>query len=345
MFSNYPITFNLRKMGSRIKEISVYLPDFILTNKQLANDFGRWEPEKIETKLGIRERHIAAEDETAGDLAFQAAEKVLLRYDRTKIDMLILCTQSPDYYLPTTACVLQERLGLRTDIGAFDYNLGCSGFVYGLAMAKSFINSRISSNVLLLTAETYSKHIHPNDLANKTIFGDGAAAIIIESTPDEHIFEFVLGTDGKGKNNLIVPNGCFRKAYKPEAVEIITDAGDIYTENNLFMSGQEIFSFTIESVPIAFEQCLKKNNLSVDNIDYIIFHQANKYMVEYLRKKIGIPKEKFYTDMMFTGNTVSSTIPIAYAEALKNGSIVEGNKVLLCGFGVGYSWGAVVVEV
>jgi 3-oxoacyl-[acyl-carrier-protein] synthase-3 len=332
-------------MGSKIKEIGVYLPDFILTNEQLANDFGRWEPGKIEAKLGIKERHIAAENETASDMAFQAAEKVLQNYDRNKIDMLILCTQSPDYYLPTSACVLQERLGLRTDIGAFDYNLGCSGFVYGLAMAKSFINSGIASNVLLLTSETYSKHIHPSDLANKTIFGDGAAAIIIESNSDEHILEFVLGTDGKGKNNLIVPNGCFRTAYKHDAVEITTDAGDVYTDNNLFMSGQEIFSFTIESVPIAFEKCLNKNKLSIDDIDYIIFHQANKYMVEYLRKKIGIPVEKFYSNMLFTGNTVSSTIPIAYANALKNGSIVEGNKVLLCGFGVGYSWGAVVVKV
>jgi 3-oxoacyl-[acyl-carrier-protein] synthase-3 len=332
-------------MGAGIKAISVYLPDFVLTNTQLAKDFGRWATEKIETKLGIKERHIAAENETASDLAFHAAEKVLQGNDRNKVDMLILCTQSPDYYLPTTACVLQERLGLRTDLGAFDYNLGCSGFVYGLAMAKSFINTGIASNILLLTAETYSKHIHPNDLANKTIFGDGAAAIIIESTPNERIFEFVLGTDGKGKNNLIVPNGCFRTAYKPEATEKITDAGDIYTENNLFMNGQEIFSFTIESVPIAFEQCLNKNRLSVDDIDYIIFHQANKYMVDYLRKKIGIPKEKFYANMMYTGNTVSSTIPIAYADALINGNIVKGNKVLLCGFGVGYSWGAVVVEV
>lgn len=332
-------------MGARISAIEVFLPDLVLSNEQLSKEFGRWPSEKIENKLGIKERHIASGDETAGDLAFLAAEKAFLSYDRNRIDMILFCTQSPDYFLPTTACVLQDRLKLRTDIGAFDYNLGCSGFIYGLAIAKSFIASGIASNILLLTAETYSKHIHPYDLANKTIFGDGAAATVIESTQEEHIFEFVLGTDGKGKNNLIVPNGCFRSAYNPNAQEIKIDSGDIYTENNLFMNGNEIFNFTIESVPVAFEQCLKKNKLSEEDIDFVIFHQANKYMIDYLRMKIGIPKEKFYSNMMFTGNTVSSTIPIAYADAMKNGSLIKGNKVLLCGFGVGYSWGAVVVKV
>jgi 3-oxoacyl-[acyl-carrier-protein] synthase III len=332
-------------MGAKIKALGVYLPEFVLTNIQLANDFGRWEPEKIENKLGIKERHISAENETAGDMAFYAALKVLENYDKRKIDMLILCTQSPDYFLPTTACVLQKRLELKTDLCAYDFNLGCSGFVYGLAMAKSFIKTGIASSVLLITSETYSKHIHPNDLALKTVFGDGAAATIIESSVEEHIFEFVLGTDGSGKDNLIVPNGGFRNAYDPLTPEKKTDSEDIYTDNNLFMNGPEIFNFTNIAVPRAIEQCLIKNKMTLDQVDYFIFHQANKYMIEYLRKKIGIPKEKFYVNMLLTGNTVSATIPIAYSDALDNGKIAQGNKVLLCGFGVGYSWGAVIVEV
>lgn len=332
-------------MGAKIKALGTYLPESVLTNIQLANDFRRWEPEKIEIKLGIKERHIAAEKETAGDMAFYAALKALENYDKEKIDMLILCTQSPDYFLPTTACLLQNRLELKTDLCAFDFNLGCSGFVYGLAMAKSFIKSGIASSVLLITSETYSKHIHPNDLALKTIFGDGAAATIIESSDEEHIFEFVLGTDGSGKDNLIVPNGGFRNAYDALAEEKKTDSEDIYTDNNLFMNGPEIFNFTNNAVPKAVEQCLKKNKMSLDEVDYFIFHQANKYMIEHLRKKIGIPKEKFHADLLLTGNTVSATIPIAYSDALDNGTIKQGNKVLLCGFGVGYSWGAVIVEV
>jgi 3-oxoacyl-[acyl-carrier-protein] synthase-3 len=332
-------------MGSTIKAIGIYLPEFILTNEKLAADFGRWEADKIESKLGIKERHITAKNETAGDMAFKAALNVLSDYKKEKIDMLILCTQSPDYFLPTTACVLQDRLKLRTDSGAYDFNLGCSGYIYGLAMAKSFIKTGIASTVLLITSETYSKHINPGDLALRTIFGDGAAATIIESSQEEQIHEFVLGTDGSGKNNLIVPNGGFRNSYNPSAEQHKTESDDIYTDNNLFMNGPEIFNFTIDAVPQAVELCLKKNCLSLEEIDYFIFHQANKYMIEYLRKKIGIPREKFYADMLYTGNTVSSTIPIGLYDAVGNGKLVKGNKVLLCGFGVGYSWGAVVVTI
>jgi 3-oxoacyl-[acyl-carrier-protein] synthase-3 len=332
-------------MGSKIRAIDVHLPDYVLTNEQLDREFGRRGAEKIESKLGIRERHWAAEKETAGDLAFIVASKILSDCDRDKIDMLILCTQSPDYFLPTTACVLQDRLRLRKDIGAFDFSLGCSGYIYGLAMAKAFINSGISSSVLLITSETLSKHIHPKDLALKTIFGDGAAATIIESSPNEQILEFVLGTDGSGKDNLIVRNGGFRNAFDPSAIERKNEFEDIYTDNNLYMNGSEIFNFSIETVPAAVNKCLKKNALGLDEIDYFIFHQTNKYMINYLRKKLGIPNEKFYSNMLTTGNTASATIPIAYKEALGQGSIAKGNKIMLCGFGVGYSWGATVVIV
>lgn len=332
-------------MGSKIVKISTYLPEQILTNNDLAEEFSRWEPAKIEAKLGIRERHISAKDETAGDLAFKAAEKVLVNYDKNKIDMLIFCTQSPDHFLPATACILQEKLGLRNNVAAFDFNQGCSGYIYGLAMAKAFISSDMAKCVLLIVGETYSKHIHPKDLANRTIFGDGAAATIIENNDIDHIHYFILGTDGAGQQNLIVPNGGLRTARVENAVEIKNDAGDIYTSNNLFMNGPEIFTFTIEAVPIVVNECLVKNNLTLDEIDYVIFHQANSYMIEYLRKKIKIPREKFYANMLLTGNTVSATIPIALVDSLNQGFVKEGDKVLLCGFGVGYSWGAVIIKI
>jgi len=332
-------------MGTKIIAIKSFLPDLLVTNEELSQEFGKWEPEKIENKLGIKQRHIASEGQTAGDLAYGAAEKILADYDRSKVDMLILCTQSPDYFLPTTACVLQSRLGLKNEIAAFDFNLGCSGYIYGLAIAKSFINSGMANVVLLITSETYSKHLHPKDLANKTIFGDGATATILEHSTDEKILNFVLGTDGRGKDNLIVRNGGFRHPFDPKAEEIITESNDIYTDNKLFMNGPEIFNFTIEAVPIAVSQCLNKNNLTMEEIDFVIFHQANKFMIDYLRKKIKIPSEKFYANMLYTGNTVSSTIPIALEDALINKQIKTGDKVLLCGFGVGYSWGATIVIV
>lgn len=332
-------------MGAKIRKIGVYLPKKVLSNIELAQEFDRWSPIKIEEKIGIRERHIAADDETAGDLAFKAAESVLKTYEKDKVDMLLLCTQSPDYFLPTTACILQERLKLKKSTGAFDFNLGCSGFIYGLAMAKAFINCELANSVLLITAETYSKHIHPKDLANRTIFGDGAAATIIEKDANERIFNFILGTDGTGKNNLIVKVGGLRSRSRVNCEEKITDSGDIYSDSHLFMNGPDIFNFTIEAVPAAVDQCLMKNNMKIDEIDYFVFHQANKYIIEYLRMKIGIPEEKFYENMLSTGNTVSSTIPIALADLIEKNKIKSGNKVLLCGFGVGYSWGAVILEI
>lgn len=332
-------------MGSKIAKIATYLPEYVLSNKDLAAEFIRWDPERIEAKLGIRERHIAARNETAGDLALKAAEIILGNYNKEKIDMLIFCTQSPDHFLPATACIIKEKLGLQNKVAAFDFNQGCSGYIYGLAMAKAFINTEIAQTVLLLVGETYSKHIHPKDLANRTIFGDGAAATIIEKHTKEHINKFILGTDGSGQNNLIVPNGCFRSVYDVNAEEKTNASGDIYTNNNLYMNGPEIFTFTIEAVPQAVNECLVKNDMTLDGIDYVIFHQANSYMIEYLRKKLKIPQEKFYSNMLLTGNTVSATIPLALEDSLKLGTVKNGDKVLLCGFGVGYSWGAVIIEI
>ena len=330
-------------MGVKITNIEYYLPEKIITNDQLAEQFPDWSSDKIEKKIGIRERHIVKEDETALDLALVAGKKILKNYDKDKIDFLLFCTQSPEYYLPSGACILQDRIKLRTNIGALDYNLGCSGFIYGLAMAKSLINSNIAKNILLITSETYTKHIHPKDKGNKTIFGDAAAATIIEKSEKEQIGEFVLGTDGSGYKNLIVPNGGLRNRYDINSQEIDDDSGSIRTDNNLYMNGPEIFNFTIKAVPKVVAETLAKNNITLDDLDYVIFHQANKYMNEYLRKKINIPEEKFYLNLLHTGNTVSATIPIAIKDALDNKLIKKGNKVLLVGFGVGYSWGGTIV--
>jgi len=330
-------------MGSKIAKIEYYLPEQILDNKRLSEDFPDWTPEKIEQKIGIRERHIVGENETSLDLAYKAGEKVLSGTNVKEIDFLLLCTQSPDYFLPTSACILQDSLKLRTNIGAFDYNLGCSGYIYGLAIAKSLINSGIARKVLLIMSETYSKYIHAKDKANKTLFGDAAAATLIEYDEVECIHEFQLGTDGQGMNNLIVPNGGMRHRYDPHCEEVADGSGSIRTANNLFMNGPEIFNFTIRNIPPLITEVLQKNNETIETIDYIIFHQANKYMLDYLRQKMKIPPEKFFNNMLETGNTVSATIPIGICKAKENGLIHKGSRILLCGFGVGYSWGATVI--
>ena len=332
-------------MGCKISRIEYFLPKNVLTNGELERSSGRLNADKIEKKIGIRQRHIAREDETALDLAYEASLKVLQGFDKNCIDFILLCTQSPDYFLPTSACILQEKLGLRTDIGAFDFNLGCSGYIYGLAAAKGFIHSGVARTVLLVVSETYSRFIHEKDFSNRTIFGDGSAATIIEKDKEESIFEFVLGTDGKGWDKLLVPYGGLRHRYNPGAEAIEDESGNLRTPNNLYMNGSEIFNFSIERVPKLVTQVLEKNQLSMDAIDYFIFHQANRYMTEYLRKTIKIPQEKFFQDMLHTGNTVSATIPIALKETLDQGVVKQGDKLLLCGFGVGYSWGAVVIKI
>lgn len=330
-------------MNIYIRAISYYLPDKIVSTQDLVNDFPEWTVEKVAGKVGINERHVVAENETASDMAIQAAEKFFTEHDidRSTIDYLLFCTQSPDYFLPTSACLIQERLNLRTDIGALDFNLGCSGFVYGLSLAKGLIAAHIAKNVLLVTSETYTKHIHPRDKGNRTIFGDAAAATLISTSGFVSIENFSLGTDGRGAKNLIVRKGGFRQPF-PLNDLIIDESGNLSSSDYLYMNGGEIFNFTAEAVPVLVENILSKNQLSKEDIGLFIFHQANKYMMNYLRKLIDIETDKYYYYLENVGNTVSSTIPIALCEAHKEGK-VKGN-ILLAGFGVGYSWGGVILK-
>ena len=330
-------------MKAYIKGIAYYLPETVLTNEQLVKKFPEWTVDKISKKVGISERHVTTEEETAGDMAAKAAEKLFekLNIDRSVIDFVLLCTQSPDYHLPSTSCIIQDRLGLSTKCGAFDFNLGCSGYEYGLAVAKGLIVGRIAKNVLLLTAETYTKYIHPEDKGNRTIFGDGATATLVSESGFAEIGEFCLGTDGSGAEQLIVKTGCARKFEKANDYHV-DDEGGIHSSDNLYMNGKAIFDFTSDVVPPLIDETLQKNGLQMDEVNLFVFHQANKYMINYIRKLMSIDKERFYIFMENVGNTVSSTIPIALCEARKEGKL-KGN-IVLAGFGVGLSYGAVVIR-
>jgi len=328
-----------------IKAISYYLPEKQLTNELLVAEFPEWTAEKVAKKIGVSVRHISAADETASDMAFAAAQKLFADHqiNPETIDFVMLCTQSPDYFLPTSACVLQNRLGIPTKSGAVDFNLGCSGFVYGLAIAKGLLVSGVAKNILLLTAETYSKYLHPKDKANRTIFGDGASATLVSSEGFAEIMEFSLGTDGSGADRLIVKSGGLRS---PEKINDLTfdESGNPLSSDHLFMDGTGIFNFTLDMVPLLVDDTLSANNLNKEDINQFVFHQANKYLMSFLRKKIQIPEEKFYYYLDLVGNTVSSTIPIALCEAQKDATIKSGDLVLLAGFGVGYSWGGTILK-
>lgn len=327
-----------------IKGISYHLPDKVVTNEELVAEFPEWTVEKIADKVGVKERRVADDGETATDLAVKAAEKLFEdnpEITKETIDFVLFCTQSPDYILPTSACIIQERLGLRTDIGAFDFNLGCSGYVYGLSIAKGLIAGGIATNVLLLTGETYNKHLHPRDKGNRTIFGDAATATVVSTEGFAEIGEFALGTDGRGAENLIIKSGGQRN---PEKVGDLSfdENGNPHSSDYLFMNGSEIFMFTQKNVPAVVKQTLGKNNVAINDLGLVVFHQANSYMLNFLRKKIKIPAEKFFVNMEGIGNTVSNSIPIALCDAKQQG-LLHG-PILLCGFGVGYSWGGCVLN-
>jgi len=328
-----------------INAISYYLPETILSNQYLSELFPDWPAEKIITKTGIAERRIAGKDEFVSTMAVKAAQQLFTEHNinAADIDFILLCTQSPDYFLPTTACLVQDALGIPTTAGALDFNLGCSGYIYGLSLAKGLILTEDVKNVLLITSETYSKHLGAADKSVRTIFGDAAAATLISGTGGGgNIQKFALGTDGKGAKNLIVKAGAMRQPLSAAVLENgrESDSGD----DRLYMNGAEIFTFTLRAVPDLVTLVLKKNKLDLEEIDLFIFHQANKYMLDHLRKKLGIPEEKFFIHMEDCGNTVSSTIPIALKHALAQHKIKAGAKVLLAGFGVGYSWGATIIQ-
>ena len=328
-----------------IKALSYYLPEKVVTNEELVKEFPEWSVEKVAQKVGVESRHVASDGETAGDMAEKAARGLFQEYDidPKSIDFILLCTQSPDYFLPSTACLLQDRLGIPTTAGAFDYNLGCSGCIYGMAMAKGLLFAGIARNVLLLTAETYNKYLHPSDKSNRSIFGDGAAACLISTEGFAEIGDFVLGTDGGGANNLIVKTGAARQKT-PTGISIVDDEGHTWYDDYLYMNGGAIFNFTLDAVPAMMKQILEKNQMEKEDIDYYVFHQANKFMLNTIRKVCGLPKDKFHVDLTNTGNTVSSTVLIALKDCMERSIIQPKMNVMVTGFGVGLSWGGTLLK-
>lgn len=328
-----------------IKAISYYLPEKVVTNEELLKEFPEWSIDKVAAKVGVDSRHVASENETAGDLAEKAARKLFEEHkiDPKSIDFLLVCTQSSDHFLPSTACILQDRLGIPTSAGAFDYNLGCSGCVYGMAVAKGLIAGGIAKNVLLLTAETYNKYLHPSDKSNRSIFGDAAAACLISTDGIAEIGLLSLGTDGSGAKHLIVETGAARhKAATGN--ETTDDDGHIRRDDYLYMDGSAIFNFTLDAVPAMMKDILAKNQMEKDQVDYYVFHQANKFMLNTIRKVCVLPRDKFYVNLNETGNTVSSTIMIGLKQCLDAGTITSGMKVMVAGFGVGLSWGGTILK-
>jgi 3-oxoacyl-[acyl-carrier-protein] synthase-3 len=334
-----------------LNSIACHLPEKVLTNARIADMHPGWSVDKISAKLGIDSRHVAADGETSSDLAREAAKKLFDEFDvdPAVIDHVVFCTQSPDYFLPSSACLLQHRLGIPDSAGAFDFNLGCSGYIYGLGIAKGLISTRQASRVLLLTGETYTKFINERDKGNKTLFGDAGTATLVSSAKttgglNAEIKEFCYGTDGSRADTLIVRNGGMRHRAMDGRDRDDAEGEFAGNDNDLFMDGRAIFDFAVFQVPPLVERTLAKNGLALADVDEFIFHQANRYMLETVRKRCAIERDRFYVDIATIGNTVSNTIPIALRNAFREGVLENRRNVLLVGFGVGLSMGAVALN-
>lgn len=326
---------------ARIRLVEKYLPPGVLTNLEISQQFPEWDVTRISEKTGIEARHIAAEDEYSSSLGVSAARILLssAELDISEFDYLIAVSQTPDFILPGIASLIHSELQMNRSAGAIDVNLGCSGYVYALGLAKGLIESGQANNVLLVTSDTYSKLLNPEDKSVRTIFGDGATATWISSGgADDSIAGFSYGTDGSGAEHLIVPNGGMRPGDE-FSTKASADARNFPSSQfDLFMNGPEIFNFTLREVGRTLEDVLEKSNLSLDLVDFVLFHQANAFMLNHLIAKLKIPAHKAPILMKHWGNTVSGTIPMALTELYERGAIRPGSKLVLLGFGVGLSW-------
>lgn len=334
-------------MKARIAAIEYVLPESVLRNEDLSRSHPDWKVDKMSKTTGIRERRVASVEEYTSDFATAAALRLFSKngIDPSEVDYLILCTQSPDYFLPTTACIVQSQIGMRLDVGAVDITLGCSGFIYALGLAKGLIESGQVRNVLVITAETHSKFANPDDKSTRPIFGDGAAAtLVVGDESHDGLTGFTLRSDGSGGPGLVVPNGGLRLGDDFSPKSSIALRGLESNGYDMHMDGLEIFNFTIRVVPGCVQDVLDRSGATMEDVDLFVFHQANGYLIEHLRKKLEIPEEKFMVALADYGNTGSSTIPIACVDAVSAGRLKAGDKVMLVGFGVGLSWGGVLVS-
>ena len=311
-----------------LTHLSYFIPKVNYSNSKILKKKIK---KKIITKIGIDKKFRTRNDQFASDLAIASIKKILRKNDyKQRIDFFINCTQSNDYVLPGNSTLIQNELSLKK-IPCIDLNIGCSGFVYSLCLAKSLIETNVAKCILISTSDTYSKFIDIKDTNVSSIFGDAAASCILEkSKHKKNIGSFDLGSDGEGFNDLIVRNSALKKQKK--------------YNDRLSMNGPAMFSFAIREVPKTILNTLKKNKLKKEDIDYFILHQANLYMLDSIREKLNINKEKLLNFIDY-GNTTSSTIPIALYQAIKEKKIKQGNRVLICGFGLGASWSSTVITI
>ena len=335
-------------MKAYIKYISEFYPKKSYSNDDFYKEFPKMEAQKENLlKVGVTNRYIVDEGTTSSDIAVKAAEKMFKEHNVNPrdIEFVIFCSGEFDHYTPISSAIIQDRLGLSTNVGAIDLVSSCTGFVQSLSIAKGMIESNGLRNVLLLCVSTLTKEFHKKDFNSKFLFGDAATATFLSSQEESGVGEFVFGTDGSRSDYLIIRDGGARNPINTDSFkEEINEYGNVTCRANFYMNGTGIFLFGMKTVPKLIDDILEKNRTSFDEIDYFIFHQANAFLLKTLQKKLAIPKEKFIIHLENTGNTVAATIPIALNSILKNGIAKSGDTILFAAFGTGLTWGGTIVK-
>lgn len=332
--------------GARIAGTDYHLPSRVVSNAELQAGHPQWQMDQVERQTGVKNRRRAEAGETALDLAEAACRKLAARprCDLHGVDALLFCTESPDHVMPPNACLLQSRLGLPQTVAALDYTLACSGFIYGLYLAKALVQSGAASRVLLVTADTYSKWIHPDDRGPATLFGDGAAATLI-TAGQPGLGGFLLRTDGSRSSCFVVPAGGARTPRSAETATPVRSGRDsVRSAEHLHMNGPAVVDFVKQEIPPLVTQLLDQERLTLNDLDLVVFHQASQVTLDHLYGALGVPKDKQFYGIADVGNTVSASIPIALRDAECQGRLTPGMRLMLIGFGVGLSWGGCLLN-
>jgi 3-oxoacyl-[acyl-carrier-protein] synthase III len=325
-----------------LKGVSACVPKAILENKDL-DVFTSEEAEKFIASTGVERRRVAGYDICTSDLCYHAAEKLLsdIGWNRYDIDCIIFVSQTPDYDLPATSCLLQRRLGLRDEVVSIDISSGCSGWIYGLNVISAMLSSGNLKRGLLLVGDTILKTCSREDKSTFPLFGDAGTATAIEFEKGEKGFRFHLASDGSGYETIIIPDGGYRNCVSDSSFEKKEiEPGIKRNRIQLAMDGMNVFSFGIKRAPESVNLLMSHFNISPDQIDYFVFHQANKFLNEKIRKKLNIGEEKVPYSLKDFGNTSSASIPLTLLLKSEDLQCSEKN-IIACGFGVGLSWGSV----
>jgi len=333
-------------INAHLSALDYALPAHRVTNAELAQLHRQWRMEQVVLRAGVEERYWCAPGETPLDLAEAACRRLAQRVDLSEVDALLFCTQTPDYPMPPNACLLQHRLGLPHTVAALDFALACSGYIYGLYLAKGLIGAGLARQVLLVTADAYSKWMHPDDRGPVTLFGDGAAATLIcAGAGDAGLGEFALRTDGGQMACFYVPAGGARQPASPQTQLPLADKnGNIRTAQNLLMDGAAVLDFVKQEIPPLVRALLQQAHLTLDELDLVVFHQASRLALDFLHRALHIAPRQQFENLARVGNTVSASIPMALRDAETQGVLRPGMRVMLVGFGVGLSWGGCIVR-